>query len=685
MEQDSSSFAAHHSRRASIPICRHYAAPITTRHTSRLTPCVDTNEHVQIPFYGFSSASATTTTTTTTTTTMKTRPSRSTRWLKHGSARLLVACCVLSCLLIPSFSSSTGGIVSAQPDPYDPEKSRLRGHFLHITDIHPDEHYITGGSISSSCHRNTTDDDDEENRLRMMRPGRRDGGYGGIYGASYSICDSPFTLANATFDWIDKNLIGTIDFVIWTGDNARHDSDNEYPRTQKEIEDLNREIANRFLETFTPDKDDPYQQRIPIVPSIGNNDVYPHNIMQAGPNRILQHFSEIWAEFIPESQFHTFQHGGYFHVEVVPGKISILSLNTLYFFNQNAAVDGCVDEDEPGTDQMDWLMVELESLRRRGMTAYLTGHVPPARKSYSPSCYVRYTDIALRYQDVIVGHLYGHANIDHFFILSQATLLEDEGRRGHDRVAEFDSDSDEITIGQGNGQIALTSGKKARSWDDESDHEYDPFTKLGLSSYLIELWEQYADIPKRAKMTDYAIVNVSPSVVPTYNPTLRVYTYQLAIEKSAAKSSLSLPPPLPLDIEAEGYDDEEDEEDESFVDEYEVDEQGKNKKKKKKDKKKKPKKPKKPKRPANPPAAPPITFGFPLNYTQYWVNLTQANAEAKKPEYTVEYRSREDWGLQNLSVPEWLGLAKKIVHSEKVKAKYTALMVVLTGTENDHY
>jgi hypothetical protein len=97
------------------------------------------------------------------------------------------------------------------------------GQFLHITDIHPDEFYINGGSISTSCHRNTTDDDEDDMKRRMMlRPGRTDGGFGGLYGSPYSICDSPFSLANATFDWIDRNLIGSLDFVIWTGDNARY-------------------------------------------------------------------------------------------------------------------------------------------------------------------------------------------------------------------------------------------------------------------------------------------------------------------------------------------------------------------------------------------------------------------------------------------------------------------------------
>ncbi|KAF9182395.1 Endopolyphosphatase [Haplosporangium sp. Z 11] len=554
---------------------------------------------------------------------------------------------------------------AAQPDRgYEPEESGLFGNFLHITDIHPDEFYIPGGTISSSCHKNTTDTDDDDGG--MTRPGRTDGGVGGKYGAPYSICDSPFRLTNATFDWIDRNLIGNIDFVVWTGDNARHDSDNEHPRTQKEIEDLNKAIAEKFLEIFTPDKDDPFQTRIPIVPSIGNNDVYPHNIMEAGPNRILQHFSNIWSEFIPESQYHTFQHGGYYTSEVVTGKIAAIALNTLYFFNQNAAVDGCDSDNEPGTEQMDWLEVELESMRKRKMVAYLTGHVPPARKSYSPSCYIRYTDIALRYQDVIVGHLFGHANIDHFFLLSQSTVT------GASNDAD---DVEESIMRAGAGHIRGSAQKSFRTTglarsrqqdEDDNDNEYDPFHRLGLSSYLLELWEQYENIPKHAKLNDYAVVFVSPSVIPTYNPTLRVYSYQLAIKEENG----------PLTLGGVVEESEKSEEEEEYLDESDENDLVKKKKKKK---------PKKPKRPANPPAVPPTTFGFPLNYIQYWVNLTHTNLLETKPEFEIEYRTQEDYGLQDLSVVHWLDLAKKIVKKEKLRKQYLAWMVVLTGSENDYF
>jgi hypothetical protein len=35
-------------------------------------------------------------------------------------------------------------------------------------------------------------------------------------------CDSPWTLVNATFEYIEKVWKDKIDFIVWTGDNVRY-------------------------------------------------------------------------------------------------------------------------------------------------------------------------------------------------------------------------------------------------------------------------------------------------------------------------------------------------------------------------------------------------------------------------------------------------------------------------------
>ncbi|KZT74415.1 endopolyphosphatase [Daedalea quercina L-15889] len=355
-------------------------------------------------------------------------------------------------------------------------KQKLQGRFLHITDMHPDLYYKADASQKSACHR------------RKPKKARPRSGY---YGMPYSDCDSPLTLTNFTLDYLDKEWSKEIDFVVWTGDNARHDNDRKRPRTTNEIYMLNRAMAKRMEEVFL-------SKGIPVIPTIGNNDVWPHNIMLPGPNSVTFEFSSIWRNLIPFESYQVFQRGGYFSVEVVPDQLAVVSLNTMYLYDSNKAVGGCEqsDPEDPGNLQFDWLEVQLERFRRRGMQVWLSGHVPPSADNFFPDCFVRYTELSLRYQDTILGHLYGHMNADHFFFLDAEHV-----RSKRDRNA---STSD--TFGEPHAE-----GKKKN--------------RLLYNALL----KDFDDLPKAKRNStydDYGVVNVSPSVVPSpYLPSFRIFAY----------------------------------------------------------------------------------------------------------------------------------------------------------------
>jgi endopolyphosphatase len=139
------------------------------------------------------------------------------------------------------------------------------------------------------------------------------------------------SLVNATLDWIKHNVADDIDFVVWTGDSARHDNDEKLPRTQSEVVAQNEFMVQKLAEVFgNGDGEDQTKAfRIPIVPTFGNNDVMPHNILLAGPNRWTMKYLDLWRGFIPEAQRHQFQQGGWFSVDVIPGKLAVISLNTM--------------------------------------------------------------------------------------------------------------------------------------------------------------------------------------------------------------------------------------------------------------------------------------------------------------------------------------------------------------------
>ncbi|TGJ80209.1 hypothetical protein E0Z10_g8568 [Xylaria hypoxylon] len=589
-----------------------------------------------------------------------------------------------------------------QQPPVDPgnERSlvtsqrRLHGRFLHITDLHPDEHYKPHTSTEEdiACHRGN--------------------GPAGVYGAETSDCDSPLSLVNATLAWIKEHLRDEIDFVVWTGDSARHDSDEEMPRHNKDILAMNRQIAGAFVQTFSDDEG----LIVPVVPTFGNNDIYPHNILLPGPNDILQMYTSIWKPFIPEAQRHSFEFGGWFYVEVIPNQLAVFSLNTIYFFDRNAGVDDCMHPSEPGYKHFEWLRVQLDSLRDRGMKAILMGHVPPARtpgkQLWDETCWQKYTLWLQQYRDVITGSLYGHMNIDHF-------LLQD--------THEIDM---ALIQAQGNGKSSVR----------ESIEE-----ELSIQSsaeYLRELRDHWAKLPspialeqdvdetkkrrgKGKKGKDklggkwaerFQLTLISPSVVPNYFPSLRVFEYNITGLEDAstwadATRAAKLDEVLPSHDEISDVRELKRRESPDFETE---------KKKKKKGKGKKGQKP--PKDPNLHIPDPPSKGTLPgpayraqtltlLGYTQYYANLTHINndivADAEnddtsskgwnpgkhkgktpkhgKPHprefrFEVEYSTFDDeiYKLDDLTVKNYVRLAHRIGQASK-KAKS------LTEGEFDEY
>ncbi|KAK2045932.1 calcineurin-like phosphoesterase [Colletotrichum somersetense] len=572
---------------------------------------------------------------------------------------------------------------------------RLHGKFLHITDFHPDQFYKTHSSTEEglACHRGD--------------------GSAGYYGAETSDCDTPGSLVNATFDWIAANIADDIDFVIWTGDSARHDSDEEIPRNPAQVLGTNRWIADKFVETFGDQKDST-RMAVPVIPTFGNNDILPHNILLPGPNKWLGYYAEIWKRFIPEEQRHSFEYGGWFYVEVIPKKLAVFSLNTLYFFDRNAGIDDCQQPSEPGFKQLEWLRVQLEFLRERGMKAILMGHVPPARtdskKNWDETCWQKYNLWMQQYRDVVVGSLYGHMNIDHFIvhdtkeininILGGYAVDDDIGREAFEDELGIQSAQDYLSeLRQGWAKLPPVDVKAL----EEEDECYDLETQ-GKKSNKDKKKKKKPGKGLGGKYAErYHLSLVGPSIVPNYFPTLRVMEYNISGLEDAVVWTDSFNKAAPSVLLSA-------DDDHIYKDlKHDIETARKKKKGKKGGKGKKPT-PKDPNLviPKPPPAgtgpgpayAPqPLTF---LGYTQYFANLTYLNNDmtqetkdvsgtrwrdgihkdkdpkSKKPKphpfaFEVEYSTFTDkiYKLSDLTVRSYVKLANRLAR-ENAKGKALA-------------
>ncbi|KAL9937177.1 hypothetical protein V8E36_003586 [Tilletia maclaganii] len=502
------------------------------------------------------------------------------------------------------------------------------GKFLHITDLHPDAHYTQGSPVEKACHISRKQEKKHhggrfppiagllhataqslKSRLRPGIEAKKE--RAGHWGAPNSICDSPPTLITDSLRWITDNWLPEpgstkaddgrgFDFILVTGDLARHDVDAQsYPRTLPEIYNSNRWIMEQLERAFPG---------IPLVPCVGNNDIFPHNIMFPGPSPVTRQLANIWSAHIPEFEVHNFQRGAYFAKEVIPNELAVLSLNTIYMYDSNKVVDGCVKskrgkpekDRDAGTVMLDWMEVQLSLFRSRGMQVHIMGHVPPTAGNYFPLCYERYTDIVLRYQDTVVGQHFGHMNVDSFFVQEdeEAVILPVQG-------SDFRRNDSVSWLPQGG--------------------------RLGTSSLADDLQDDYATLPgrKRTNLDYYHTFFAAPSIVPTFLPTVRVFSYN---NTRSAKRGLSLSAQTEHTVHFPEGDEDEDDEDDKDEDESPVltIRSRSHRRRHRKHKKRKHRKKKLPRYASPDSPARTNTYLSMLGYSQWVLDLDRANAEWEK-------------------------------------------------------
>ncbi|SCV01357.1 LAMI_0G10990g1_1 [Lachancea mirantina] len=427
---------------------------------------------------------------------------------------------------------------------------KLHGRFLHITDMHPDPYYKEGSSISRVCHRGKPKDE-KDSAAR--------------FGDATAGCDSSMDLMNYTLKWIVDNLRDKIDFIVWTGDNIRHDNDRNVPRTEAQIFDVNEQVSHLFEKLFGKhDSIDPHDFDVPVVPSIGNNDVFPHNLFSLGPTLQTRELYNIWSSFIPQEQQRAFARGASFFVEVIPGKLAVLSINTLYLYKANPLVDNCNGKKQPGYQLLLWFGYILEELRSRGMKVWLSGHVPPILKNFDQSCYDKFTLWTHEYRDIIIGGLYGHMNMDHFVPVNSKKAWKSVTEQSlalaqADEISQSEKDSeldDENWIGDAAAASdARLMGAKPVNKENYMDAVRETYynniaSKMNKqTSVVVEEQEDLMNVEKKVKCQgkkhkkkkgkkkkgkdekfsseDYCIVNIATSVIPTFNPGFRVWEYNL--------------------------------------------------------------------------------------------------------------------------------------------------------------
>lgn len=584
-------------------------------------------------------------------------------------------------------------------DPINQRERLIRGRFLHITDIHPDSLYKYGYSIDKNCHFPLSN----KTSLFTSDKGMDKAPF---FGKAMSQCDSPMELMSSTLNWIEQNLKDKIDFIVWTGDNMRHDNDRYNPRTEISILDMNQLVSKTFYEQFisgTQDKNS--NVSIDIIPSLGNNDVFPHNLFALGPTLQTREFLKIWYPYIPQEQQKFFQRGLCFIKEIIPNKLAVISINTLYLFKANPLVDNCNSSKQPGYQLLTWLGLVLDEMRYRGIKVWLSGHVPPLLKNLDDSCYNKFTMWVKEYNDIIIGGVYGHMNVDHFVPV--------DGRKAR-RDLEMSYLHDD----------KLNSIKSIKEKILNFDFETMGAKPQNKEYYMTTVKDQYEDIFKRkhkkVRDKDFAIVNVAGSVIPTFNPSFRIWEYNITNLEEGLNDDLittkehqesweifftNLDTQLDeifnnrneVEMDQENIHvnnaqckNEDEDEDDALIPDNKF-----NVKTIKGDKSIPRKKPK------NIPLGPAYTpqLFSPERFIQYYLPLDEVNKKFEKLlsegvekenaikeafDYQVEYTSGDEpYNLNNLFVKDYLKLAKRLIEDKKSWSKYLKYSFISTDYKDE--
>lgn len=586
------------------------------------------------------------------------------------------------------------------------KERKLHGRFLHITDIHPDPYYVEGSSIDAVCHTG------KPSKEKDVAP---------KFGKAMSGCDSPVILMEETLRWIKENLRDKIDFVIWTGDNIRHDNDRKHPRTEAQIFDMNNIVADKMTELFSAgNEEDPRDFDVSVIPSLGNNDVFPHNMFALGPTLQTREYYRIWKNFVPQQQQRTFDRSASFLTEVIPGKLAVLSINTLYLFKANPLVDNCNSKKEPGYQLLLWFGYVLEELRSRGMKVWLSGHVPPIAKNFDQSCYDKFTLWTHEYRDIIIGGLYGHMNIDHFIPTdgkkARKSLLKAMEQSTRVQQGEDSNEEDEETELNRILDHAMAAKEVFLMGAKPSNKE--AYMNTVRDTYYRKVWnklervneknvenekkkKEKKDKKKKKPITRkelierYSIVNIGGSVIPTFNPSFRIWEYNITDIVNDSNFAVSEYKPWDEFFESLNKIMEdsllEDEMDSSNIEvgiNREKMGEKKNKKKKKNDKTMPIEMPDKYELG---PAYVPQLF-TPTRFVQFYADLEKINQELHNSfveskdifRYEVEYTSDEKpYSMDSLTVGSYLDLAGRLYENKPAWEKYVEWSFASSGYKDD--
>ena len=263
---------------------------------------------------------------------------------------------------------------------------------LQVTDIHLDLEYKEGAKTSCLfpiCCRDLPTESEKANIKELS----------GKYGYEGK-CDINEDLFKSFVDDASKR---DVDFIIWTGDNAPHDSWTAVG--QESVYKISKRIRDILNEKFRN-----VEKKIPIYYSLGNHERYPNDAFRDNEKEMLESMGEIFKDYLSDEAYEVFRNYGYYSIKYADSNLRIISINCLVCdaFNFNLLNSTKIHVKK----MFEWLEEELKKAENNKEFVFILDHFPLNGEFTLTECGKRFQVLFDRYQYNVRGIFSGHTHLD---------------------------------------------------------------------------------------------------------------------------------------------------------------------------------------------------------------------------------------------------------------------------------
>ena len=258
---------------------------------------------------------------------------------------------------------------------------------LQVTDLHLDPKFKEGYSTEClkpiCCREPATEEQKKQGKVA------------GKYGFEGK-CDIGEELFKS---FVEHASNQNVDFVIWTGDNAPHDTwEGSQDGVFKISQNLKEMMDARFKDKKTP-----------IYYSLGNHEKYPNDAFKDNEDYMLKNMADVYKDYLTNEAYESFKNNGYYSINY-DKNLKIISINCLVCdsFNFNLFNSTKLHAKK----MFEWLEGELKQAEQNNEYVYILNHFPLNGEFTLTECAKRFHALFDRYEYNIRGIFSGHTHRD---------------------------------------------------------------------------------------------------------------------------------------------------------------------------------------------------------------------------------------------------------------------------------